>query len=89
MTKEEYFLTEWVHDDCDSRAVDGDGSEYYYGSLPIISFSDISENEGVWAQNWKRRDFYKREQVINWWNVSLQTYEEYLELMAAKIMTNE
>lgn len=86
MTKEEYFLTEWTSNK-DMRAVDQNGCEYYYPAEPIKV--DVLKGYRAWQQKPEEGVKYKEEDVADWWNVSLQTYDEYLELMAAKIMTNE
>jgi hypothetical protein len=86
MTKEEYFLSEWTCNK-EMRAVDQNGCEYYYPAEPIKVDAHAGYRE--WRQESEAGVQYKEEDVADWWNVSLQTYEEYLELMAAKIMTNE
>lgn len=86
MTKEEYFLTEWIRNK-EMRAVDQNGCEYYYPAEPIKV--DVLAGYREWQQKPEEGVKYEEDQVKDWWNVSLQTYDEYIALMAAKIMTNE
>lgn len=82
MTKEEYFLTEWIHNK-DMRAVDQNGSEYYYPAEPIIV--DVHAGYREWRMSSEEGVRYREEDVADWWNQSLQTYDEYIALIAAQI----
>jgi len=81
MTKEEYFLTDWTCNK-DMRAVDQNGCEYYYPAEPIKVDAHAGYRE--WRQESEAGVKYKEEDVADWWNVSLQTYDEYVALIVKK-----
>ena len=74
MTKEEYFKTEWKYEDFDSRAIDDNGQEFYFASLPILS------PHGDWMQNNEVGIRYDQDVIGLFWYESLQTKEQYLQL---------
>jgi hypothetical protein len=80
MTKEEYFLTEWVHDDCDSRAIDENGKEFYFPSQPSL------DDDGIWRQRTKEGVDYDCNAVDSLWYRGFQTRQYYLQL---KNQTND
>ncbi len=80
MTKEEYLKTQWQYQDCDSRAIDAGGLEFYY---PARLNCDDAE---YWYLSYKRGEQYDPDDVADWWRESLQTHEEYLQL---KNQTND
>ena len=77
MTRDEYFATDWTQDK-DIRAVDEDGTEFYFTSKPIIvqPYPDYSG----WWQPIRKGEKYNPGQVADWWRESLQTKEQYLQL---------
>jgi hypothetical protein len=83
MTKEQYFLTDWKIN-LETRTIDGDGQEHYHSDKPML-YDDCMFAE--WEHSKKLGIKYKENQVADWWRESLQTNQQYLELI--KNQTND
>ena len=82
MTKEEYLKTQWHYGDCAVRTVDSDGTLTYRHSEPEIQ-------GGYWESfNKYKTHLFTREDVADWWQDSLQTYDDYIKIKKS-IKTNE
>jgi hypothetical protein len=74
MTKEEYLKRLWHYEDCAIRTVDSDGTLTYRHSQPEIQ-------GGYWESfNKYKTHLFTRQDVADWWQDSLQTKEQYLQL---------
>ena len=74
MTKEEYLKTKWLYENCDSRAIDEGGQEFYFPSHPSLN------EDGEWRQYSEEGIKYDYDEVDSLWYRSFQTKQHYLQL---------
>jgi hypothetical protein len=77
MTLQEYLQGEWCYPELNFRAMDADGSEYYYNNEPMkieymyTSITGFPRKRGRYMPYGHYREF---------WTVSLQSRDQFLNL---------
>jgi hypothetical protein len=70
LNKHEFLARPWQYPAFDYRAVDEDGTEYYFTRTPEIV-------GGAWIQEYLRGKKFWRVEVSELWRESLQSKEDY------------
>jgi len=78
MTLQDYHRRPWEHPDLNFRSVDIDGAEFYWAVRPNL-------RPKMWTSaqrftDWRRGTDLGRLSAVKYWEDSLQSYDEYLQL---------